>query len=279
MELGGAETQYPGRRTEELPMPSVVVGIDRSHSAPAVAAVGDRLASSLGLPLILVHATTGAEPAGELLEHADPRRGMGSRRCVAIGGPTDALPQVAEQHDAVLLVIGTGTYKPIRELFHRSKANAVVRAASHPVVLVSPAAAERERTPRPTAPSAIVCPIDQSPEARRVAQVAAALAGATLTRLVLVHASSPNAHDPIEDLLCQQDCDVATRSVDGRPSDRLEVIGAEENAAVAVIDANEPSARSVAAWATRPVLVVSSTAASEATETLTRLRSAAHDAG
>ena len=36
--------------------------------------------------------------------------------------------------------------------------------------------------------------------------------------------------------------------------------------------------RSVAAWATRPVLVVSPTAASEATETLTRLRSAAHDA-
>jgi nucleotide-binding universal stress UspA family protein len=274
MELGGAETQYPGRQTEELPMPSVVVGIDRSESAPAVAAVGDRLASSLGLPLILVHATTGAEPAGELLEHADPRRGMGSRRCVAIGGPTDALPQVAEQHDAVLLVIGTGTYKPIRELFHRSKANAVARAASHPVMLVSPAAAERERSPRPTAPSAIVCAIDESPEARRVAEVAAALAGATLTRLVLVHASSPNAQGPIEDLLRQQDCDIATRSVDSQPSEWLEVIGAEENAAVTVINANEPKARSVAAWATRPVLVVPPAAASQATDPVTRLRSA-----
>lgn len=48
---------------------------------------------------------------------------------------------------------------------------------------------------------------------------------------------------------------------------------------MAVINANEPNARSVAAWATRPVLVVSPAAASEATDTLTRLRSAAHDAG
>jgi hypothetical protein len=48
-------------------MSSVLVGIDRSDSAPAVAAVGDRLASSLGLQLILVHATTGTEPCGELL--------------------------------------------------------------------------------------------------------------------------------------------------------------------------------------------------------------------
>jgi hypothetical protein len=69
-----------------------VVGIDRSDSASAVAAVGDRLASSLGLELILVHATTGDAPAGELLKRADPRRGVVSRRCVAIGGPTDALP-------------------------------------------------------------------------------------------------------------------------------------------------------------------------------------------
>lgn len=260
-------------------MSSIVVGIDRSDSAPAVAAVGDRLASSLGLQLILVHATTGTEPAGELLERADPRRGIGSRRSVTIGGPTDALPQIAEENDAVLLVIGTGTRKPIRELFHRNRANAIVRAASHPVVLVSPAAAERERAPRPTAPSAIVCAIDQSPEARRVAEVAAALAGATLTRLVLVHASSPNAQGPIEDLLGQQDCDIATRGVDSRPSEWLEVIGAEDNAAVAVINANEPKARSVAAWATRPVLVVAPEAASEATDTLTRLRSTAQDAG
>ena len=49
-------------------------------------------------------------------------------------------------------------------------------------------------------PSAIVCAIDDSREARRVAEVAAALAAATLKRLVLVHASSSSAGDPIEDL-------------------------------------------------------------------------------
>jgi nucleotide-binding universal stress UspA family protein len=221
-------------------MSSVLVGIDRSDSAPAVAAVGDRLTSSLGLQLILVHATTGTEPAGELLERADPRRGIGSRRSVVIGGPTDALSRVALEDDAVLLVIGTGAYKPIRERFHRSKANAIARVASRPVVLVSPAAAERERSPRPPAPSAIVCAIDQAPEARRVAEVAAALAAATLTRLVLVHAASANTQGQIEDLLPEQDCDIAMRGVDSRPSVWLDVIGAEENAAVAVINANEP---------------------------------------
>jgi universal stress protein family protein len=226
-----------------------------------------------------VHATTGTESCGELLERADPRRGIGSRRSVVIGGPTDALPRVALEDDAVLLVIGTGAYKPIRERFHRSKANAIARAASQPVVLVSPAAAERERSPRPPAPSAIVCAIDQAPEARRVAEVAAALAAATLTRLVLVHASSANTQGPIEDLLPKQDCDIAMRGVASRPSEWLEVIGAEENAAVAVINANEPRARSVAAWATRPVLVVPPAAAREATDSLTGLRSAAGDAG
>jgi nucleotide-binding universal stress UspA family protein len=275
MDLGAAKPQALGQQTEEGSMSSIVVGIGRSDSAPAVAAVGDRLASSLGLPLILVHATAGDEPSAELLERIDPRRGIGSERRITFGEPTDALPRIALEHDAVVLVIGTGTSKPIRQLFHRSRANAVARAASHPVALVSPAAAERERSPRPNGPSAIICAIDQSPEARRVAEVAAALAGATLTRLVLVHASSPNAQGPIEDLLPQQDCDIATRGVDGRPSEWLEVIGAEENAAVAVINANEQKARSVASWAYRPVLVVPPAAASEATDTLTRLRSTA----
>jgi hypothetical protein len=189
------------------------------------------------------------------------------------------LPRVALEDDAVLLVIGTGAYKPICERFHRSKANAIARAASQPVVLVSPAAAERERSPRPPAPSAIVCAIDQAPEARRVAEVAAALAAATLTRLVLVHASSANPQGQIEDLLPKQDCDIAMRGVASRPSEWLEVIGGEENAALAVINANEPKARSVAAWATRPVLVAPPAAASEATDSLRRLRSAAEDAG
>jgi hypothetical protein len=63
--------------------------------------------------------------------------------------------------------------------------------------------------------------------------------------------------------------------VPSRPSEWLDVVRAEENAAVAVINANEPKARSVAAWATRPALVVPPAAASEATDTLTRLRSAA----
>jgi nucleotide-binding universal stress UspA family protein len=279
MEIGAAETQHLGRRTRRAPRQASWSESTRSDSAPAVAAVGDRLASSLGLQLMLVHATTGTAPCGELLERADPRRGIGTRRSVVIGGPTDALPRAAREDDAALLVIGTGTYKPIRELFHRSKANAIARAASQPVVLVSPAAAERERSPRPPAPSAIVCAIDQSPEARRVAEVGGALAAATLTRLVLVHASSANTQGPIEDLLLRQHCDITMRGVDSRPSEWLEAIGGEENAALAVINADEPKARSVASWATRPVLVVPPTAASEATDTLTRLRSTADEAG
>jgi nucleotide-binding universal stress UspA family protein len=253
-----------------------VVGIDRSDSGRAVAAVGDRLAGSLGLELVLVHATTGAESCSELLEDADPRRGVGSRRCVAIGDPTDSVPRIARENDAALLVIGTGTYKPIRELLHRGKGNAIARAASCPVVLVSPAAAIRERSPRTTAASAIVCGIDGSRDSRRVAEVAAALAGATLKRLVLVHASSPRASDVIEDMwLPHRGCEIGTRSVDSRPSEWLEVIGAEENAAVSVIGAHEQKARSVASWASRPVLVVSPDLASEAADTLTRLRTAA----
>ena len=257
-------------------MPSIVVGVARSPSAPAIAAVGDRLASAVGLELMLVHATTGAEPCGELLEQADPRRGVGSRRSVAVGDPSDLLPRIARENDAALLVIGTGTYRPMRKLLHRGRANAVARAAPCPVVLVSPAAANRERSPQPAVASGIVCAIDGSPEARRVAEVAAALAAATLQRLVLVHSPSASGQDPVEELwFPHPGCEIATRRVDARPSEWLEVIGAEENAAVAVINGRERRARSVGAWASRPVVAVPPKAATEAIDTLTRLRSVA----
>ena len=243
-------------------MSSIVVGIDRSDSAAAVASVADRIAGSLGLPLILVHATTSAEPAGNLLECIDPRSGVGTELRTTVGEPAEALPRIAFEEDAALLVIGTGSPAPLRRIFSRSTANAVLDAESRPVVLVSPAAAERERSPRPIAPSAIVCPIDQSPDARRVAHFAAVFAAVTLKRMVLVHDSGAK--------LPQEGADVATRGVDGRPSEWLEVIGAEENAGLAVLSAEEREARSVAAWASRPVLVVPPAAAGEATDTLTR---------
>jgi hypothetical protein len=87
----------------------------------------------------------------------------------------------------------------MRELFRRSRANAIARNAAQPVVLVSPAAAIRERSPRPAAPTAIVCPIDKSSEACLVADFAAALATSTLTRLVLVYGPSSDDQGPIEE--------------------------------------------------------------------------------
>jgi nucleotide-binding universal stress UspA family protein len=251
-------------------MSSIVVGIDRSDSAAAVASVADRIASSLGLPLILVHATTGAEPAGDLLAQTDPRSGVGSEVRTTVGEPAEALRRIALEEDAALLVIGTGSHRPLRRLFGRSTANAVLDAESRPVVLVSPAAVERERSPRPISPSAIVCSIDQSPDARRVANFAAVFAAVTLKRVVLVHDTRAQTPDPIEHPLPPEEADIATRGVDGRPPEWLEVIGAEENAGLAVISADEREARSVAAWASRPVLVVPPAAAGEATDTLTR---------
>ena len=250
-------------------MSSIVVGISRSDNARAVASVADGLASSLGLPLILVHATTGAEPAGDLLERMDPRSGVGTELRTTVGEPAEALPRIALEEDAALVVIGTGSPAPLRRLFSRSTANAILDAESRPVVLVSPAAAERERSPRPIAPSAIVCTIDQSSETRQVANFAAVFAAVTLKRVVLVHDARAQTPDSLEPLLRQEEADIATRGVDGRPSEWLEVIGAEENAGLAVISADERDARSLAAKASRPVLVVSPAAAGEATDTLT----------
>jgi nucleotide-binding universal stress UspA family protein len=251
-------------------MSSIVVGIDRSDSATAVASVADRLAGSLGLPLTLVHATAGTEPAGDLLERIDPRSGVGSELRTTVGEPAEALPRIALEEDAALLVVGTGARRPLRRLFGRSTANAVLDAESRPVVLVSPAAAERERSARPIAPSSIVCAIDQSPDARRVARYAAAFAAVTLKRMVLVHDSGTDGRDPLEHPLPQEDADIVTRGVEGRPSEWLEVIAAEENAGLAVISADEREARSVASWASRPVLVVPPAGAGEATDTLTK---------
>jgi nucleotide-binding universal stress UspA family protein len=242
-------------------MSSIVVGIGQSDDATAVASVADRLAGSLGLPLILVHATNGDEPTGELLERFDPRSGVGSELRTTVGEPAQALARVALEEDAALMVIGTGSRAPLRRLFAKGTASAVMDAESRPVVLVPPAAIERERAPRPIAPSAIVCALDESPESRRVARYAAAFATVTLKRLVLLH------DGPLPQGLPDH-ADFDTRAVDGRPSEWLEVIGAEENAGLAVVSGSEREAGSVATWSSRPVLVVPPATVDEAIDSL-----------
>jgi Universal stress protein family len=254
-------------------MSSIVVGISRSDTAWAIAAVADRFAGALGLELMLVHATTGADSSSDVLDRADPRYGLGSRRCVGFSDPADALARVAQEDDAALLVIGTGAHKPIRALFRRSTANSIVRAATCPVLLVSPAAATRERAPRPRTPSAIVCAIEESSKPLAIADYASALADVTRMRLVLVRSAAPTSQEPPEELP-EQAADLVIRSVDRRPSEWLEVIGDEENAALAVIGADEPPARSIASWATRPVLVLSPGTVAKAIETLRHLEPA-----
>ena len=248
-------------------MSSIVAGIGQHNSATAVAAVADRLAGSLALPLILVHATDGAEAPGELLGRTEMR--------TTFGQPSEALTRIALEEDAALLVIGTGRNTGVRRLFTRSTASTVAQAESRPLVLVSPATAERERSPRPIAPSAIVCAIDESADAHRVADFAAAFAAVTLMRLVLVHDSAVDVDISVERLLRHEDVEIATREVKGRPSEWLEVIGAEENAGFAILGAGAREARLVDTWSSRPVIVVPPSTAAEAIGRLTHVRSAA----
>ena len=154
----------------------IVCGVDGSTNAGEAAVVARRLSERLALGLELIH----VGPPGELgsitrLVDAPVRRLEGPpARCL-----------VAAAHSATLLVIGTRGHGVMRPALAGSDADAVIREAGAPVLVVPPGAGNR-----PLEGDSLVCAVKDTRDAG-CAATAAELAAWLDLSLVLAHAIQP----------------------------------------------------------------------------------------
>jgi nucleotide-binding universal stress UspA family protein len=189
---------------------AVVCGVDWSDESMAAVGVAAGLSKRLGAALVLAHVVeeSATFPYGNETElnrsrhraHTEATRLF--RRLqrqfdplevdgrVLYGAPADELAELAAGEEAALLVVGSRGRGAVKAALFGSVSSTLSRAADRPVVVVRPdmAVAGREAT---RDRSAIVCGVDDSPQARGAARVAAVLAGGLGTELVLVHAYTP----------------------------------------------------------------------------------------
>ncbi len=143
---------------------TVICGVDESREAAEAARVAHRLASSLGLRLLLVHAVRDLMvprpppigvnyPPGMLDELRAGSLAAGERlmgdvvaslppgdhgRHVAIGTPASVLLDLARDQEAAYLVLGSRGLGGMARMVLGSVSRAVLAAARCPVVIVPP---------------------------------------------------------------------------------------------------------------------------------------------
>lgn len=138
---------------------SVVVGYDESPGSEIALETAIKVATKWGEPLILVY---GAAPPGGLGEeagaHRDALREMGRtaldhavERAHAAGvatqvelvdaKPAQALMQVADEHDATVIVVGTSGESPLKGAMLGSTPHKLLHLSTRPVLCVPVATA------------------------------------------------------------------------------------------------------------------------------------------
>lgn len=133
---------------------SVVLGLDRSPGAERALEVALRLASSLGVPLVLVHGVAApggvGEEAGEAREAIEEVDAAVTRPAVAAAEaagvrtvvqlvderPAQALVAAADEHDAEVIVVGIWNESPLRGLLLGSVAHKLLQLSDRPVLAV-----------------------------------------------------------------------------------------------------------------------------------------------
>ncbi|HVL31294.1 MAG TPA: universal stress protein [Solirubrobacteraceae bacterium] len=138
--------------------PSIVCGVDGSDAATRTARVAARLASALGLRLVLVHVEEGGErrppgtiefdtlldaatrPRVRMLQRsadAAAREGADVQLCLAAGSPAAALEDVAVREAGALIAVGTRGHGALRALALGSVSRSLAAGAPVPVLVVS----------------------------------------------------------------------------------------------------------------------------------------------
>ncbi len=133
---------------------SIVLGYDESPGADRALAAAITVAQKLGEPLVLVY---GAAPPGLLGEeyssHLEALEAMGHEAVthavakaqeagvateieVVRAKPAEALVQVADRHDATLIVVGSYGESPIRSALLGSTPHRLLHLSTRPVLVV-----------------------------------------------------------------------------------------------------------------------------------------------
>lgn len=133
---------------------SIVLGYDRSPGADRALTIAIELAGSFEVPLVLVHAD--APPGGVGEESGEAREAIeelneavtapavaaaeaaGVRVVVEIinDRPAQALITAAEEHDALVIVVGTWNDSPLRGALLGSVSHKLLQLAARPVLCV-----------------------------------------------------------------------------------------------------------------------------------------------
>jgi nucleotide-binding universal stress UspA family protein len=188
---------------------SVVCGVDWSDESISAVNVAARLSRRLDATLVLAHAIEESAmfPYGGVNERERSRYRAQTETTrllqrlqtrfssvdvdgrVLFGPPADELAELAAEEQADLIVVGSRGRRGVKAALFGSVSSALIRAADRPVLIVrsgTDGAVEAigDRSP-------IVCGVDDSPQSRSAARVAAALARRLGAELVLVHAYSP----------------------------------------------------------------------------------------
>lgn len=141
---------------------SIVVGYDESPGARAALTTAIDLAQRFGQPLVLVY---GISPPGGLGEefrsHSRALSELGRTATghaveqATVGGvetvvelvqakPADALVEVADQHDAAVIVVGLWGESPLRGAILGSTPHRLLHISTRPVLCVPAPAGEKE---------------------------------------------------------------------------------------------------------------------------------------
>lgn len=135
---------------------SVVLGYDESPGARHALTVAIGVATRYDEPLVLVYAS--APPGGVGEEFAAHRQALEERGRTALGHaveeadaagvrtvvehvparPVDALLEVAERHDATVIVVGTWGESPLRGAILGSTPHKLLHLSTRPVLCVPP---------------------------------------------------------------------------------------------------------------------------------------------
>jgi len=174
---------------------SIHVPLDGTLHATAALPVARALAQLEGATVHIVHIGEPAVPAKAVLEKVGltPEQLHGCVLDQAAGPPAARIVHLAAEHGSALIVLCTHTATTEARGALGRVAEAVLRDATCPIVLVQP-----ERGPKPWVLRKILLPHDGTPTTAAAVSTAADLAFRANAELLVLHVAEPRARGPTE---------------------------------------------------------------------------------